>query len=165
MDPAPGNLFLQMDGKHGICADATGAPGMAAPALDDLLATLHETETDALDALRHIGHTWGKQTAGRFTQLLAEQIGQAASLSQFPVELFLDLCRDYLQTHGFGTCAFIAQEPTLSVHIQDGQPSTAHLLTGFFEGLIGSILGTAVICRASTPLPQRLVLDVFQAAA
>ncbi|QUV83495.1 hypothetical protein J8C01_12530 [Chloracidobacterium sp. D] len=157
-------LFLQSDGKHGICVDATGAPGMLAPALSDLLAALRETDEDLPDCLRQIGQNWGERMVARFPALLAERTGRTLPLAQAPVEPFLGLCCDYLQAHGFGRCDFAAQEPTLTIHIQDGQPDALPLLAGFFEALISTVADLPVQCRPVTENGHHLRLEVFQPA-
>ncbi len=154
--------FFRLDSKRGRCADATGAPSMAAPDLSDLLAALREMETDAPDCLRGIGQAWGKRVAERFARLLAERTGRPATLAQAPLEAFLALCRDYLGAHGFGQCAFVESEPTLAIHIQGGQPGASPMLAGFFEALIAGVINAPVLCRMQAPEPERVILQVFQ---
>ncbi|MGQ9898566.1 MAG: hypothetical protein ACUVR8_13565 [Acidobacteriota bacterium] len=157
-------IFLQRDGKHGICVDVTGARSMLAPTLSDLLASLHEVDEDRLDCLHRIGQDWGERMVTRFPVLLAQRRGQTLPLAQSPVEPFLDLCRAYLQAHGFGRCDFIAQEPTLIIHIQDGQPEALPLLVGFFEALISAVADLPARCRPATVDGHQLYLEVFQPA-
>lgn len=155
-------LFLRMDGKHGLCADATGAPGMTAPAPADLIAALGETETDAPDCLRAIGIAWGRRAIERFARLLALQTGSPTPLAQAPAEPFLNLCRDYLDAHGFGACAFVEGDPTLAVHIQDAPADVDALLAGFFEALIAGVIEAPVTCRTATATANQTVLEVFR---
>ncbi len=156
------DFFLQSDGKHGIYVDVTGAPGMLAPALSDLLAALREADEDLPDCLRQIGQDWGERMVARFPALLAERTGRTRPLAQSPVQPFLGLCGDYLRAHGFGQCDFVAQEPTLTIHIQDGQPDALPLLAGFFEALISTVADLPVQCRPVTENGHYLCLEVFQ---
>jgi|YNPBryulayer2012_1023412.scaffolds.fasta_scaffold02402_5 hypothetical protein len=162
---APTNeLFLQSDGKHGVCVDATGAPSMLAPALSDLLAALHEVDEHPQDCLRQIGRDWGERMVARFPMLLAERTGQTLPLAQSPVQPFLELCCDYLHAHGFGRCDFVTQEPTLNIYIHDGQPAALPLLAGFFEALISTVANLPVQCRPVMENGHHLRLEVFQPA-
>ncbi|MCS7079930.1 MAG: hypothetical protein NZ585_07755 [Chloracidobacterium sp.] len=157
-------LFFQRDGKRGLCADATGAPGMAAPELDTLASALGETEADQSDCWRAIGQAWGRRMVERFARLLALRTGLPTVLAQAPVEPFLDLCRDYLRAYGFGSCVFVAGEPTFAVHLRDIPAGADALLAGFFEALIGGVMETPVACRVKAPTADQIVLEVFQQA-
>lgn len=135
---------------------------MLAPALSDFLAVLHEADEDAPDCLRQIGQAWGERMVARFPALLAERTGRRLPLAQSPIQPFLALCRDYLQAHGFGHCDFVVQEPTLTIHIQHGNPATVPLLAGFFEALISTVADLPVQCQQTTDEGQDLRLVVFQ---
>ncbi|OYT71212.1 MAG: hypothetical protein CFK52_08800 [Chloracidobacterium sp. CP2_5A] len=160
---ATDETFFRLDGKRGLCADATGAPSLAAPDLDDLLDALREAEADASDYLRRIGQAWGKRMVERFARLLAERTGSALPLAQAPVEPFLALCHAYLSAHGFGQCVFVEGEPTLAVHIRDGASKASPLLAGFFEALISGVTDTPVVCRTQALEANHIVLEAFQA--
>lgn len=151
-----------MNSKYGLCTDAAGAPGMAAPQLSELVAVLSDTETDVSDCLCAIGRIWGQRVVEHFAHLLALRTGLLTTLAQSPAEPFLELCRDYLGEHGFGSCTFVEGPPTLTVRVHNTPPGADALLSGFFEALVAGVMAAPVTCQMTSHSAGQVVLRLFQ---